>query len=121
MKTLHIIVSNKEASYLQRDGHIVCGNSDYQIEFTFDEEWKDYETKTARFIWNGKYKDVQFSGTVCPVPVLANTEKLTVGVYVKGESLSTSTPATIPCRLSILCNSNLINDGTVIVPGNPET
>lgn len=28
----------------------VCGNSDYVIDFSFDEEWGDYATKTARFV-----------------------------------------------------------------------
>lgn len=50
MKNLNVIVTNKIARYLQRDGEIVCGNSDYQITFTFDADWEGYETKTARFI-----------------------------------------------------------------------
>ena len=33
MKTLHISILDKVATYRQRDGEIVCGNSDYQIEF----------------------------------------------------------------------------------------
>ena len=121
MKTFHIIVANKVATYLQRDGYIVCGNSDNQIEFTFDDEWKAYNTKTVRFIWNGKYKDVKVTGSnIFKVPVVDNTEKVTVGVYVEGENMSTTTPATIPCQRSILCGSNLIPEGTVVVPeGTP--
>lgn len=118
MKTLHIIVANKIATYSHRGGDIVCGNSDYQIEFNFDTEWDAYETKTARFIWNGKYKDVVFTGTVCPVPIVANTDKLEIGVY--SEELSTTTSAIINCNRSILCNSDVKSEGTVIVPeGNP--
>ena len=114
MKTLHIIVANKIATYSQRGGDIVCGNSDYQIEFTFDDEWDAYAQKTARFIWNGKSKDVVFSGTVCPVPIVANTDRLEVGVYA--ESLCTTTSAVIACRRSILCNSDVKSEGTVVVP-----
>lgn len=119
MKTLHVIISNKVATYLQRDGYIVCGNSDNQIEFTFDDEWDAYERKTARFIWNGKYKDVEFEGTLCPVPIVANTEQLEVGVYV--EDLSTTTSAVIPCRLSVLCHSDIKSDGKVVIPGIPDS
>lgn len=119
MKTLHVIISNKVATYLQRDGYIVCGNSDNQIEFTFDAEWDAYERKTARFIWNGKCKDVEFEGTLCPVPIVANTEELKVGVYV--ENLSTTTSAVIPCRLSVLCHSDIKSDGKVVIPGIPDT
>ena len=104
MKTLHISVLDKIATYLKRDGDIVCGNSDYQIEFTFDSEWNDYQSKTARFIINGKYVDVAFLGTVCPVPVIINADTLQVGVYAG--DLTTTTSATIPCRKSILCEGS---------------
>ena len=115
MKTLHIIVANKIATYSTRGGDIVCGNSDYQIEFNFDTEWDAYERKTARFIWNGKHKDVVFMGTVCPVPIVANTNRLEVGVYA--EELSTTTSAVINCLRSIRCNSDVKSEGTVIIPG----
>lgn len=101
MRTLHITVNNKIATYLTRDGNIVCGNSDYQIVFAFDSEWDAHEEKVARFIWNGKYIDVAFTGDTVTVPVLANTELLKVGVYA-GE-LNTTTSAEIGCKLSILC------------------
>ena len=42
MKTLRINVKDKIATYLQRDGVIVCGNKGYTIAFTFDEEWDEY-------------------------------------------------------------------------------
>ena len=109
MKTLHIIVANKIATYSSRGGEIVCGNSDYAIEFSFDEEWDAYETKTARFIWGGKYVDKEFTGTVCPVPVLENTTMLEVGVFVERlgssapERLITTTTAIINCKKSIRC------------------
>lgn len=127
MKTLHVIVSNKVATYLQRDGYIVCGNSDYQVEFAFSSEWAAYERKVARFIWGGKPVDVEFSGKVCPVPILANTEQLKVGVYVgeigaamEPEKLHTTTSAVIPCRLSVLCDSKTEAEGTVVIPeGTP--
>ena len=54
MKILHISVLDKKATYLNRDGDIVCGNSDYVIEFAFDAEWDAHEEKIARFIWNDK-------------------------------------------------------------------
>lgn len=98
---LHIDVVNKVATYRKRDGDIVCGNSDYQLQFTFDSEWDAHATKTARFIYNGGYTDVEFTGDTCDVPVINNATQVTVGVYA-GE-LATTTPAEIRCRLSILC------------------
>ena len=101
MKTLNVNVSDKVATYRQRDGVIVCGNSDYQIKFVFDSDWDDNPQKTARFIWNGQYVDVDFEGDVCLVPIIHNTTSVSIGVY-SGE-LSTTTPAVIECKKSILC------------------
>lgn len=106
MKKLHITVKDKVATYLQRDGVIVCGNSDYKIEFTFDSEWSSHTTKMARFVWNGKYYDKEISSTgECDVPIISNATEVSVGVYA-GE-LSTTTPAIIPCKKSILCDSGV--------------
>ena len=103
MKTLHITIRDKIATYMKRDGEIVCGNSDYQIEFDFDNEWDAYADKTARFIWNGQHFDQPFSGNICRVPVIKNTTSCLVGVYV--EDLETTTPAQIDCLKSVLCNN----------------
>lgn len=111
MRELHIDVKNKIATYNARDGVIVCGNNDYKIKFSFDEEWSEYPTKTARFIWRGRYYDQEFTGDECQVPIINDTTKLTVGVYV-GE-LKTTTPAKIPCLISILCGEPEIVDENV--------
>ena len=111
MKNLNISVVDKIAKYLQRDGEIVCGNRDYQITFTFDAEWDVYPTKTARFIWNGQFWDEVFQGNICPVPILTNTTSVTVGVYAG--DISTTTPAFITCKRSILCYDLEINDGCI--------
>ena len=115
MRTLHISVLDKKATYLSRDGDIVCGNSDYIIEFAFDAEWDAYEEKTARFIWNGNYQDVKFVGTACYVPIVTHATELKVGVYA-GE-LSTTTSASIGCTMSVLCESSS-QGGTIIVDGD---
>lgn len=105
MITLHIAVKNKVATYPRRDGAIVCGNNDYQIEFTFDEEWQD-KTKTARFRWNGANHDVNFTGNICKVPIINDAKSVMVGVFI-GAAVSptlSSTPVVIPCERSILCS-----------------
>ena len=101
LRDLHIVVNNKVATYLTRDGEIVCGNSDYNIVFSFDSEWSGYPTKTARFEWNDKAVTVEFTGNTVKVPTLSNTTLLKVGVYV--EQISTTTSASIPCLLSCRC------------------
>lgn len=79
---------------------IVCGNSDYIVRFEFDEEWENHSVKTARFRVNGKYTDVVFEGNDCPMPIILDTKIVWVGVFA-GE-LSTSTPAIVHCKPSIL-------------------
>ena len=82
---------------------IVCGNSDYTVTFTFDEEWDLYDAKTARFAFyqDGifRYLDVLFDGDSVSVPVLRNTDEAAVGVYAG--DIRTTTPARIPCMQCI--------------------
>ena len=105
MNELRVDINNKIATYNTRCGVIVCGNANYKIKFTFDEEWDEFEYKTARFIWNDKYIDVVFYGDIVAVPMLSQTTLLTVGVFA-GENLHTTTPAKIPCLLSVICESD---------------
>ncbi len=104
MPKINIIVRKKIAQAVG-DTHIVCGNSDYTAVFDFDEEWDAYETKTARFIWNGKYTDVVFSGSECPIPVILDAFGVLVGVYAG--DLHTTTAATVDTEKSILCRNGL--------------
>lgn len=88
---------------------IVCGNSDYTIRFTFDEEWGALVAKTARFVYRraGKteHQDVPFVGDTVAVPVLSDVNEVYIGLYAG--NLCTTTPARIPCDRSILCGSTV--------------
>lgn len=108
MSLLQINVANKVANYSKRGGGVVCGNSDYVVEFVFDSEWDAYETKTARFIWNDKFLDVEFNGTTCPMPAVHRADVVKVGVYAG--DLCTTTPAVIPCQRSVLCGADIPHD-----------
>lgn len=101
MPVINITVRRKKA--ISPLAHIVCGNADYQIAFHFDDEWSEYTTKTARFIWGGQYVDVVFQGDVVDVPVITNTSTCAVGVFAG--DLRTTTPAFIGCDRSILCGT----------------
>ena len=103
---ININVANKRPTV---DGTpiIVCGNSDYQIQFTFDEEWDNSLMKHARFAWrkggDARYIDVPFLGDTVDVPMLTEVRFVYVGVYT--DHLQTTTPARIACEYSIRCNS----------------
>lgn len=87
---------------------IVCGNSDYTVEFTFDEEWAEETERTARFVFNKngemEHIDVAFTGNTVAVPRLEGIKSVYIGAYA-GDRL-TSTPAQVPCELSIRCGTS---------------
>lgn len=108
--TINIEVQNKIAKRSDPKAFIVCGNSDYTIKFTFDEEWEEHEVKTARFYSNGEPEDVVFKGDECPVPVMERADGVFVGVFAG--DLRTTTKAYIPCERSILCLGGRVKEPT---------
>ena len=101
---LEINVVNKIAR-AAHDYKIVCGNSDYTILFTFDNEWDAHDVKTARFAYNrngeSKHIDVVFTGATCAMPMLQNITAVEIGVYAG--DLRTTTPCILACEKSIIC------------------
>lgn len=106
-RVINITIRDKLAVVADRTVY-VCGNSDYTVHFDFDAEWDAYKTKTARFIFGSKYKDVVFDGNECPVPIISNAYGLNVGVFAG--DLHTSTPAYVETERSILCGFGLPAD-----------
>lgn len=100
MSIISVRVTNKVPRLINQ-AKIVCNNSDYQIVFSFDSEWSEFTTKTARFIWNGEYADVSFTGNTVAVPMLQNTTGVYVGLYAG--DLHTTEAMYIPCEPSIIC------------------
>ena len=107
MNEVIIKVVNKVATNATPNVPIVCGNSTYNVTFDFDEEWAAEDTRVARFVfYKGRksyFKEQTFSGNTVNVPILSGIDYVLVGVY-SGE-LSTTTPARVICRRSILCDS----------------
>lgn len=106
MKYINIAVADRRATTLGIP-EIVCGNSDYKIRFSFDEEWDAHPVKTARFLFrnnDGKQCiDRVFDGDTVDLPVLTNTSEVFVGVFAS--DLHTTSPARIPATLSIRCGT----------------
>lgn len=59
---------------------IVCGNSNYCLEFNFDEAWSACTSKTAIFVVDGKKAIVKFEGNTLPVPEMPNAPFLIVSL-----------------------------------------
>lgn len=103
MPTIKISITDKRAT--ADPAVIVCGNSDYVVEFAFDAEWEQETVRTARFIANGSYQDVVFTGNSCAVPIITDATEVHIGVFAG--NLRTTTGVRIPCVRSITCG-----DGT---------
>ena len=104
MRYLPVTIQDKIAVYASTE-RLICYNSDYVLQFTFDAEWETYTQKTAQIRYfqrsGGWVKhNIIFSGVECAVPVIPNASVLYVGVYAG--DISTSTEAEIPCRPSAL-------------------
>lgn len=112
--SIQIQVRNKVAVNLTPEKVIVCGNSGYELEFLFDEEWASETVKTARFVYRkggqNYYDEVVFSGNTVNAPVLSGINSVLVGVYAG--DLITTTPAVVECDKSILCGSGTHKDPT---------
>lgn len=100
MPTIDIIIRNKTASAVNPPC-IVCGNSDYNVKFNFDEEWQAHNNKIGVFAYNlcGEWRSekVLFEGDFCPVPALHGVRSVWIGVTAG--DVRTSTPADVPCRM----------------------
>lgn len=100
MPTIDIIIRNKTASAVNQPC-IVCGNSDYNIKFNFDDEWQAHTNKIGVFAYNrcGEWQSekVLFEGDTCPVPALHGVRSVWIGVTAG--DVRTSTPADVPCRM----------------------
>lgn len=112
--SIRIQVRNKVAVNLTPEEVIVCGNSGYEVEFSFDEEWASEAVKTARFVYRkggqNYFDDVVFTGTTVEAPVLSGINNVLVGVYAG--DLITTTPAVVECDKSILCGSGTHKEPT---------
>ena len=97
---INISVKNKIAKNADKNAIIICNNSDILIHFDFDEEWSEYEVKTARFVYGNNYTDIVFEGNECLAPVIERASTVEIGVYAG--NIHTTSPAIIRASRSIL-------------------
>lgn len=104
MRYLPVTIKDKIAEYMSSE-KMICYNSDYILQFTFDAEWDSYTQKTAQIRYFSTNKgwvkhDIIFTGMECNVPVIPNANVVYVGVYAG--DIRTTTEAEISCRPSVL-------------------
>ncbi|MBR2391279.1 MAG: hypothetical protein IKB06_02175 [Clostridia bacterium] len=74
---------------------LLCGNSNYQLNIDFDEDWSRFSTKTAVFSINCKNHLVEFSGNTVDVPCLPNCHNMNFYVMCSDENLGQRTTNTL--------------------------
>lgn len=105
-RNILISVENRVARIIGKP-KIICGNCDYTITFTFDDEWENIEVKTLRVSYNGTYSDHVFTGNTVELPPIIKAYEVYIGVFA-GEI--TSTKAIISAEPSILCAGGSVAD-----------
>lgn len=102
MPTINVTVRNRIAT-AQRWQCIICGNSDYIVDFDLDDEWNDMPNKVAVFVTNTRgnirHERVLFDGSTCGLPVLRGVNMVDIGI--EAGDIRTTTPAHVKCEACI--------------------
>lgn len=101
LTTIHITVRSRVPTITEGE-EVISHNSDYVIEFDFDEEWTD-NYKTVYFVCeDGSHQPVVINGNACPVPVLnGEHRRIFVGVQAGSIEKPSVLKTTRPCCLKV--------------------
>lgn len=92
-------VRNKIAS-IDPELFIVSDNSDYVLQFDFDDEWAGSEVKTVKVSYGGYSALLIMDGAEITLPAITTNTILEIGVFT--DNVRTTTAATIPVISSVL-------------------
>lgn len=100
-KTIHITVRSRVPTITEGE-EVISHNSDYVIDFDFDEEWTD-NYKTVYFVCeDGSHQPIVINGNTCPVPVLdGEHRRIFVGVQAGSIEKPSVLKTTCPCCLKV--------------------
>lgn len=101
LTTIHITVRDRVPTITAGE-EVISHNSDYVIEFDFDEEWTD-NYKTVYFVCeDGSYQAVVMNGNSCGVPMLdGEHRRIFVGVQAGAAEKPSILKTTCPCCLKV--------------------
>lgn len=105
-KQLVIEVRDKIATLKSKNFNLVGGNSDYDVVFDFDDDWQNYPTKTAVFVFGKGVPVFQiFEGNVCKGVAINGATMCLIGAFAG--DIKTTTSAEVDCVYkSILDDAN---------------
>ena len=101
LTTIHITVRDRVPTITAGED-VISHNSDYAVEFAFDEEWQD-KVKTVYFVCeDGSYQAVVMNGNSCGVPMMAGEHRrIFVGVQAGSAEKPSVLKTTRPCCLKV--------------------
>lgn len=101
LTTIHITVRDRVPTITDGED-VISHNSDYAVEFAFDEEWQD-KVKTVYFVCeDGSYQAVVMSGNTCGVPMLdGEHRRIFVGVQAGTSEKPSVLKTSRPCCLKV--------------------
>ena len=101
LTTIHITVRSRVPTIAEGE-EVISHNSDYVIDFDFDEEWQS-NVKTVYFVCeDGSYQAVVMSGNSCDVPMMAGEHRrIFVGVQAGSAEKPSVLKTTRPCCLKV--------------------
>lgn len=101
LTTIHITVRERVPTITAGED-VISHNSDYAVEFAFDEEWQD-KIKTVYFVCeDGSYQAVVMNGNSCDVPMLdGEHRRIFVGVQAGAAEKPSVLKTTRPCCLKV--------------------
>lgn len=101
LTTIHITVRDRVPTITEGE-EVISHNSDYVIDFDFDEEWTD-NYKTVYFVCeDGSHQPIVINGNTCPVPVLdGEHRRIFVGVQAGSIEKPSVLKTTCPCCLKV--------------------
>ena len=101
LTTIHITVHDRVPTITAGED-VISHNSDYVVEFEFDEEWQN-KVKTVYFVCeDGSYQAVVMNGNSCGVPMMAGEHRrIFVGVQAGSAEKPSVLKTTRPCCLKV--------------------
>ena len=87
MITIKINETNNQLKIKEDYDAIICGNTNYQLEFEFGDDWQNITKKIALLVLEGKKTAIEFEGSTLSLPALPNAQTMNL-VLMSAESES---------------------------------
>ncbi len=88
MITIKINETNNQLKIKEDYDAIICGNTNYQLEFEFGKDWQNVTKKIAVLVLESKKTAIEFEGSTLSLPALPNAQTMNL-VLMSAESEAT--------------------------------